>query len=111
MGQILFLIALTALIVGGVRLRNTAIGVAMLSGLVVGFLVGGNDTETRHRVTMTESTYRKLTGGGVGPERCVEAAFQFLLDREPKESILSSFDITVISRYFPSFEDEISHYM
>ena len=41
MGQILFLIALTALIVGGVRLRNTAIGVAMLSGLVVGFLVGG----------------------------------------------------------------------
>lgn len=69
------------------------------------------DTETRHRVTMTESTYRKLTGEGVGPERCVEAAFKFLLDREPKESILSSFDITVISRYFPSFEDEISHYM
>ncbi len=69
------------------------------------------DTETRHRVTMTESTYRKLTGKGVGPERCVEAAFQYLLDREPKESILSSFDITVISRYFPSFEDEISHYL
>ncbi len=69
------------------------------------------DTESRHRVTMTESTYRKLTGEGVGPERCVEAAFQYLLDREPKESILSSFDITVISRYFPSFEDEISHYL
>ncbi len=69
------------------------------------------DTETRHRVTMTESTYRKLTGGGVGPERCVEAAFKYLLDREPKESILSSFDITVISRYFPSFEDEISNYL
>ncbi len=69
------------------------------------------DTETRHRVTMTESTYRALTSEGVGPERCVEAAFKFLLDREPKESILSSFDITVISRYFPSFEDEISHYM
>ncbi len=69
------------------------------------------DTETRHRVTMMESTYRKLMDEGVGPERCVEAAFQFLLDREPKESILSSFDITVISRYFPSFEDEISHYM
>ncbi len=61
-------------------------------------------SQTRHRVTMKDSTYRKLAGQEASPERVIEAAFEFLLDREPKESILSSFDVTVISRYFPSFE-------
>ncbi len=73
--------------------------------------VSEGGSETRHRVTMKESTYDSLTGGEATPERCVEAAFEFLLDREPKESILSSFDVTVISRYFPEFEDRISDYL
>jgi hypothetical protein len=34
-----------------------------------------------------------------------------LLDREPKESILRRFDVTVISRYFPEFEQELPHYL
>jgi hypothetical protein len=34
-----------------------------------------------------------------------------LLDREPKESILSHFDVTVISRYFPDFEREVPRYL
>ena len=45
------------------------------------------------------------------PERVIEAAFEFLLDHEPKESILRGFDVTVISRYFPSFEEEITNYV
>ena len=45
------------------------------------------------------------------PERCLEAAFRFLLDREPKESILRRFDVTVISRYFPEFERELPRYL
>jgi hypothetical protein len=45
------------------------------------------------------------------PERCLEPAFQFLLDREPKESILRRFDIAAISRYFPEFERESPHYL
>ena len=44
-------------------------------------------------------------------ERCLEAAFQFLLDREPKESILGRFDVAVISRYFPEFERELPRYL
>ncbi|MFQ5928884.1 MAG: hypothetical protein ACE5MK_04245 [Acidobacteriota bacterium] len=68
-------------------------------------------SETHHRVSMAQSTYQKLTGGNVSPERCIQAAFKFLLEREPKESILSSFDVTVISRYFPSFEREFSRYI
>lgn len=66
---------------------------------------------TRHSVTMSRSTYEGLTDGGTAPEDLVEAAFRFLLDREPKESILSSFDVTVISKYFPEFESEIGSYL
>ena len=73
--------------------------------------VAERGTETRHRVTMTDATFRKLACEKASPERVVEAAFEFLLDREPKESILSSFDVTVISSYFPSFESEIGSYL
>jgi hypothetical protein len=54
--------------------------------------------ETRHHVTMTQDTWERLTAGKHTPERCLEAAFRFLLDREPKESILARFDVNVISR-------------
>lgn len=66
--------------------------------------------ETKHQVTMARHTYQKLTGGKVSPEQCIQAAFRFLLDREPKESILSRFDVTVISTYFPNFERDIAPY-
>jgi hypothetical protein len=49
----------------------------------------------------------RLTVGKHTPERCLEAAFRFLLDREPKESILRRFDVTEISRYSPEFEREM----
>ena len=67
--------------------------------------------ETRHQVTMSRETCERLTSGKHTPERCLEAAFRFLLDREPKESILRRFDVTVISRYFPEFEREIPRYL
>ena len=63
--------------------------------------------QTTHRVTMTRDVYERLTGAICAPEELVRASFEFLLEREPKESVLSEFDITVISRYFPSYEDEI----
>ena len=67
--------------------------------------------ETRHDVTMKNATYTKLARGKASPEECIRAAFAFLLDREPKESILRSFDVTVIGRYFPEFEREIGKYL
>ena len=67
--------------------------------------------ETRHDVTMSRATCARLTSGQHPPERCVEAAFRFLLDREAKESILRRFDVTVISRYFPDFERELPSYL
>src|SRR3984893_4072869 len=67
--------------------------------------------ETRHNVTMSREMCERLTAGKHTPERCLEAAFQFLLDREPKESILGRFDVTAISRYFPEFEREMPRYL
>jgi hypothetical protein len=37
----------------------------------------------------------------------VRRSFEFLLERESKESILSRFDLSLISRYFPEYEQEI----
>ena len=66
--------------------------------------------ETRHEVTMSAEQCRRLAAGHP-PEDCVEAVFRFLLDREPKESILRSFDVSVVSRYFPEFEDRLPGYL
>jgi hypothetical protein len=74
-------------------------------------IVREGDGETRHRVTMTKETHYRLGAGRHTPEQCVNAAFRFLLDREPKESILDAFDVTVISRYFPEFEKELPRYL
>jgi len=73
------------------------------------FVSEGTD-ETHHQVTMTQATYDQLTAGRHAPERCLEAAFRFLLDREPKESILARFDVSIIPRYFPEFEKELPRY-
>ena len=64
--------------------------------------------ETRHRVTLRQADYERLSGGGADPETLVTESFRFLLEREPKESILRSFALTVIGRYFPAYEREIA---
>ncbi len=74
-------------------------------------LVSDGNSETRHRVSMARENYDSLTRGRCAPDRCIEAAFRFLLDREPKEAILTRFDVTVISRYFPEFETELPRYI
>jgi hypothetical protein len=60
---------------------------------------------------MSPQMWERLTAGMHMLERCLEAAFRFLLDREPKESILGQFDVKVISSYFPEFERELPRYL
>jgi hypothetical protein len=74
-------------------------------------IVHDETSETRHHVTMSQEMCERLTAGKHTPERCLEAAFRFLLDREPKESILRRFDVMTISRYFPEFEREMPRYL
>jgi hypothetical protein len=59
---------------------------------------------TTHKVTVSAAYYEKLTGGKVPAEVLVEKSFEFLLAREPNTSILRSFDLPVIGRYFPEYE-------
>jgi len=66
-------------------------------------------SESPHEVTLRTSDLDRLAAPGERPEDFVHRCFDFLLVREPKESILSAFDVSVISRYFPEFEDEIRH--
>ena len=61
-------------------------------------------TITTHKVTVTPEYYEELTGGQVPVEVLVEKSFEFLLAREPNTSILRSFDLPVIGRYFPEYE-------
>jgi len=63
---------------------------------------------TIHDVTLSGTDYERLGAGYRSPEELVEACFVFLLDREPKESIMATFDVSVIESYFPEFERTIS---
>jgi hypothetical protein len=63
--------------------------------------------ETTHRVTVKPADLARLAKTGETPEAFLVRCFEFLLEREPKESIMSSFDVMVIARYFPEFESTI----
>ena len=59
-----------------------------------------------HQVTVRPETLDRV-GGGAPANELVQRSFEFLLEREPKESILGRFDLEVISRYFPEYEQEM----
>lgn len=63
--------------------------------------------ETKHRVTAKAADLERLARPGETAEAFLVRCFEFLLEREPKESIMSSFDVMVIARYFPEFEKTI----
>jgi hypothetical protein len=68
-------------------------------------------TSTHHRVGVPPALLVTLglgsdsgSGSGSGDEeRLVRMSFEFLLEREPPGSILPSFDLDVIGRYFPEY--------
>lgn len=64
-------------------------------------------SESSHVVTLGADDFARITGGKVGPQELVRRSFEFLLEREPKESILARFDLPLIGRYFPEYEREI----
>ena len=70
--------------------------------------VAEDGSETRHSVTLTRIDFQRLTTSGGTPQALVKRSFEFLLAREPKESILRSFALPEIGRYFPDFEREIT---
>jgi len=67
-------------------------------------------SSSRHRVSVGMADYESLTEGLITPRELVEKSFEFLLEREPKESILSSFDLSVIANYFMDYPSLIKDY-
>ena len=62
---------------------------------------------TTHTVTVTDQSLKDLTVNNVTKTQLLKFSFNFLLDKEPNTSILLSFDINVISRYFSDYKDEV----
>ncbi len=62
---------------------------------------------TTHTVTITDQSLNDLTDNNVTKTQLLEFSFKFLLEREPNTSILSSFDINVISKYFSDYRDKV----
>jgi hypothetical protein len=71
--------------------------------------VGGSAT-TQHQVRVTQADLDRY-GGGHTAEELLQESFRFLLEREPNTSILGSFNLNVISRYFPEYEGQIQQRM
>ena len=62
---------------------------------------------TVHHVTIPSGYYERLTANRISREDLVRKSFEFLLERESNTMILRTFELPVISRYFPEFESVI----
>ncbi|MFL5755068.1 MAG: hypothetical protein ACJ77N_02105 [Chloroflexota bacterium] len=72
--------------------------------------VVGPRRTTEHVVSVDEVDLpASLDGAEVDDiEHLVRTTFEFLLEREPNESILTRFDLSVVEGYFPEYPAEIA---
>jgi hypothetical protein len=87
------------------------VAVSPVRGPAFEVMVRDGGGESRHRVTVSARDTAWFAELGADPAVAVEAAMRFLLDREPKEQVLAAFDIAVIRRYFPEFDDAFPGYL
>jgi hypothetical protein len=80
------------------------IAVSHESGTTFRVVVTDERGSSTHLVTVMPSDVARYAPDST-PEALLEAAFGFLLAREPKEAILPRFELPVIERYFPEFAD------
>ena len=63
--------------------------------------------KTTHTIELDDTYLLKLSKGKLEKKQLILLSIQFLLIREPNTAILSSFELQLISTYFPEFENEI----
>jgi hypothetical protein len=80
-------------------------------GFVCNVVVGSDPGATQHTVRVSQADLARLAPGHDDPQTLVAASFEYLLAREPRESILRDFELPVIERYFPGYEPEIHRQM
>ena len=59
---------------------------------------------TEHRVTLTDTYWEQIWNRRLPKKDVIARSFAFLLEREPNTSILRTFDLSVIQRYFGEYE-------
>ena len=64
---------------------------------------------TKNVVYVTDEMLFNLTKNKISKKELLNFSFNFLLERETNTSILSSFDLTVISKYFPEYTKKVSY--
>lgn len=64
--------------------------------------------DTTHRVSVPERLDEAVDLHDHQLESVVRTSFEFLLEREPASSILPSFSLDEISRYFPEYPRELA---
>jgi len=68
----------------------------------------GSSPKTTHQFTLDKDYYLDMTERGrITPDEFIKKSFVFLLDRDPKDSILKQFDLAQINDYLPEYEKEI----
>jgi len=72
--------------------------------------VSDEKSTSKHIVKVNRKLLAELNVHPNDIKRFVKASFQFLLERESKESILPEFEIMDIAKYFPQYEQEIKEY-
>jgi hypothetical protein len=65
---------------------------------------------SEHVVTLDDKYYKNLTDAKITKEELIKKSFEFLLERESKESILSKFNVRIIKNYFPEYEEKIKSF-
>lgn len=65
---------------------------------------------TTHQVSVKPDYVGSVLPAGQSLSTLIQASFAFLLDRESNTSILRSFDLSVIERYFPEYPKVIHRY-
>ena len=66
-------------------------------------------SSSRHVVTLSHWDFDAQGDRFSEPEEFVRRCIEYLLEREPKESILASFDVQDIGTYFPEFKRDVLH--
>lgn len=66
--------------------------------------VGDDAGATEHVVDVDRETLSDLAPDAP-PEELVRASFAFLLDNEPRESIMRAFELPIIGRFFAEYPD------
>ena len=99
--------------IGGIRRSRPLSEIAIEcspadGGWLASVTVTDHGSSREFKVAVSAGELSRLDPTSPDPTDLLRRSFEFLLAREPKESILRSFGLSVIARYFPEY-DRVIH--